>query len=94
MTNSETKTLLAVAFYQEGQITLAECLRRLDVAERTPDFRCQEIRNWKQPPARSVCTCGNEMKHSFGPCLQCREEHAAIYQPNGKRRILGPTDYE
>ena len=88
MTRSDLEILLAVTELIHGEITLDQCLRRVRRAEQIPDFKCQDARNWKQPPARSVCACGNEMKHSFGPCEQCREEHDAIYQPNGKRRIF------
>jgi len=88
MKRSEINILLAVAFYQAGQITIEECLRRLEIAERIPDFRCQDIHNWTNPPVHSVCDCGNEMKNRFGPCEQCEEEHAAIYEPNGRRRIF------
>ena len=88
MTSSEIKTLLAVASYQAGLISLRECLHRLELAEQSPDYRCQDIRNWKQPPARSLCACGNELKHQFEPCDQCREEHAQIYEASGKRRTF------
>ena len=88
MKRSEINILLAVAFYQAGHITIKECLRRLEIAEQIPDFRCQDIHNWKEPPAHSVCDCGNEMRNQFGPCAQCEEEHAAIYEPNGRRRVF------
>jgi hypothetical protein len=94
MTRSESETFIAVALWQAGRLTDEQCQFWVERAVMLPDFRCQDIRNWKQPPARSVCDCGNEMKNQFGPCAQCEEEHAAIYQPNGRRRILGPNDYD
>jgi hypothetical protein len=88
MRRSEAEIFLAVALCQAGIISLAKCKFLVDCAMMLPDFRCQDIHNWKKPPAHSVCDCGNEMRNQFGPCEQCEEEHAAIYEPNGRRRIF------
>jgi len=47
-----------------------------------------DIRQLETAAARSVCDCGNEMKNQFGPCAQCERSTAAIYHPNGKRRVF------
>lgn len=94
MRRSEAEILVAVALWQAGRLTLSACNFAVDRAALMPDFRCQEIRNWKMPAARSVCVCGNEMERSFGPCVQCRQEHAALYLSNGRRRIVGPGENE
>jgi len=88
MTRSDAEILRAVIRCTDGEITVVQCLREIRRAERLPDFLCQDARNWKQPPARSRCSCGNELKHQFEPCDQCRQEHAQIYEPNGRRRIF------
>jgi hypothetical protein len=94
MTRSDSETLLAISQLIYGDFTLAQCLRRIRWAENLPDFLCQNARSWKMPPARSLCECGNELKNRFGPCDQCVEEHAAIYHPNGKRRVFGLSENE
>ena len=92
MTRSETETVLAAALCLAGRISSAYCLQILDRARLLPDFPCQDARNWKLPPARSACACGNLLKHSYGPCERCRAEHFAMYEPGGKRRVFGLTD--
>ena len=88
MRRSEAEIIVAVALWRQGIISFDHFKLRVDRALMLPDFRCQDIRNWKRPPASSVCDCGNELKNQFGPCAQCKEEHAAIYEPNGRRRIF------
>jgi hypothetical protein len=93
MTRSDVELLVAVALLQAGGISLAECKAVVDKTLHRPRSR-RRFRNGKIPPSHSLCACGNEMRHQFGPCAQCEEEHAALYDRHGRRRILGPTDYD
>lgn len=93
MARSDVELLVAVALLQAGDISLAECKAVAGKALCRRRSR-RRFRNGNIPPSHSLCACGNEMRHQFGPCAQCEEEHARLYDRQGRRRILGPTDYD
>ena len=82
---AQIELVFAWALWEAGLIRWAEAMLVLERADKIPVFRCQGSECFKFSP--TCLECGERLPKGWvGPCADCEEVRAQLYEPTGRRR--------
>ena len=87
LSRAQIEIVLAWALWEAGLIRWADAMLALERSEKVPVFRCQGIECFKV--VENCAECGERLPKGWaGPCKDCEEVRAQLYEPSGRRRVF------